>query len=116
MEAEMRTRELVRDFCKLAQDDWVSSPKPSIVDFGAGETAVPSEWLQAVRLRTSAPRHLCLYACRSEDGTKRPLGCARSSARARTTPEPLLDMGNNLSLETSSISFSVTDARQGHAL
>ena len=42
------------DLCDFAQKQWVTLPKPLVVDSGAGETVIPAEWLQSHPTKESA--------------------------------------------------------------
>ena len=42
------------DLCDFAQNQWVTLPKPLVVDSGAGETVLPADWLQSHPTKESA--------------------------------------------------------------
>lgn len=54
---------------ELAQSEWVPLPKPLVVDSGAGETVIPSDWMTAHPVRQSDGSKADDYYT-TADGTK----------------------------------------------
>ena len=57
------------ELCELEQTEWVPLPKPLVIDSGAGETVIPTSWLQAHRVRDSPGSQLNEFYT-TADGTK----------------------------------------------
>lgn len=57
------------ELCEFAQTECVPLPKPLVVDSGAGETMIPTEWLPQHVLRPSAGSRAEDYYT-TADGTK----------------------------------------------